>query len=137
MEDKKKKIIILIILTVIAVFSIRRNMGTTARGPGAADHERGALRAEIGDLSSAARDMKRSELESFGRNPFKPASIAKAATRLVLSGILWDSSRPSAIINGEIAEVGTEVSGSKIVKITRHSVTLHDGKKYITLTIEE
>jgi len=41
---------------------------------------------------------------------------------LILSGLVWNSSRPQAIVNGTIVRVGDEINGVTIIKIARDGV---------------
>lgn len=65
------------------------------------------------------------------RDPFeekkKPVIAAKKDTRetpLNLEGLVWNSVRPQAIINGTVVEVGSEVGGAKVLAIDRKGVKL-------------
>ncbi len=58
------------------------------------------------------------------RVPVKPPALK-------VQGIIWDSDRPQAIINGEIVDVGQVVADAKIVSIQKEGVDfLFHGEKF-------
>lgn len=64
-----------------------------------------------------------------------PAAGPKPAAPLRLEGILWDVRKPTALINGTLAEVGSSVNGWKVLEIKEDRVTLSDGQSAKTLEI--
>ncbi len=74
------------------------------------------------------------------RDPFsKEVVLPKKPTHplMYLTGILWDSEKPKAIINETILGVGDKVRGNMIVDIQRYKVVLHGENGYFELTIGE
>ena len=71
------------------------------------------------------------------RDPMRHASQARANTGetqsdLIIRGIVYSDTNPTAIIAGQIVKQGETVAGSKIVKINRDSVEFEkDGKHWI------
>ena len=59
---------------------------------------------------------------STGYQPPPPA--ASNVGNMEVTGIIWNSDRPQAIINGKVVEMGDEVNGLKIVKIEKTGVEL-------------
>ena len=55
---------------------------------------------------------------------------------VVLKGIIWESSRPVAILNDTLVTVGDDFFGFKVVKIGKDKVTLTMGKESYVLEIE-
>ena len=51
-----------------------------------------------------------------------------------LEGIVWDSRRPTALINGTMVEVGSSIAGWKVIEIQENRVIISDGRT--TKTIE-
>jgi len=77
--------------------------------------------------------VKKADELVLKRDPFTGAVITadkKVEATLSLSGILWDKSRPLAVINGKIAKVGDRVDNSVIVDIKQDRVILSDGSGY-------
>ena len=55
----------------------------------------------------------------------------------MLNGILWDESKPTAIINNEIVQVGQSVNGKVIIRIQKDRDLLSDGSKEFELKMYE
>ncbi len=83
------------------------------------------------------------------RDPFvRPDAIASAKTllssgeplsegALKLSGILWDNESPSAVINGEVAQVGYKLGQFRVTRIQKTQVSLLSPQGKITLHLPE
>lgn len=56
--------------------------------------------------------------------PFPPLSI---------TGIVWNTDRPQAIINGKIVELGDKIDEVQIVSIDQYSIVVLFHDQYITL----
>lgn len=135
---KNKKIIISVILSVAAVFSLL--YGTLT--PSKIRYKRASQLADVQEKEAApaakriispARQAKRSNYSSWGRNPFSE-SVSKPIT---LTGIIWDNIVPQAVINSEIVKTGDKISGNTVVEIKRNSVILSDGTKNFELELEQ
>jgi len=63
----------------------------------------------------------------------KPAPALK---ELSLSGILWDESRPLAIINGKTLGAGEEIDGATVIKINLAGVTVRRGNEELVLRVD-
>ena len=73
---------------------------------------------------------------AWGRDPFVRDRSSKSATAtLALTGILWDTQQPMAIINGQALSVGQELDGYRVTSISPDHVSLTDGKQNLDLTI--
>lgn len=137
---KNRKVIVLIILAVIAIFSLYYGVTSTPEGRG-----RGLLREGsiyngkgmgIGDIViPQKRRAKRTNFISWGKNPFSPESVSMAASGL--SGILWDKENPKAIINELIVGIGDEVGGSIVKDIKEDKVILNDGAHDFELRLDQ
>ena len=88
-------------------------------------------------LSSGSRDAQRQRLAELKstRDPFTPGAGSGQTSGLALSGILWDASRPIAIINGTMVQVGQEVEGYRVVEIAQDHVSVSDGVETFRLPI--
>jgi hypothetical protein len=74
------------------------------------------------------------DIMSPDMSPGAKAAIAQRVQpqRLVVRGILYSADQPSAIIGTQIAKVGDEIMGARIIGITRHAVELEkDGRKWM------
>lgn len=73
-----------------------------------------AAEAEMEAKNRAARMVKPVELPKI--------EVKAEPPTLNLSGLIWNSSRPQAIINGQVVAAGDVISEVKIKKITRDGV---------------
>jgi hypothetical protein len=138
MQDNKKKVIILIVLVIIAVFSIMRNLRAPYRGESGITSGSGALTNTAGDIADLARTVKRSGFDTWKRSPFIPTVVAaREVPTLALSGIFWDKKKPTAIIDDEIVTVGSRIGDAVVVDIQKGFVRLNDGANDFELTLEE
>jgi hypothetical protein len=83
---------------------------------------------------------------AWGRDPFDlEAAHPKAqgelragfAASLRVLGIVWDTTRRHAIINGSVVRVGDEVEGIRVVAIERDQVTVAKGDQQQILRLGE
>ncbi|MDP3731698.1 MAG: hypothetical protein Q8R31_01530 [Candidatus Omnitrophota bacterium] len=130
---QNKKLLLLIALSIIAVFSLFYGMFTPSRTERNLITKDTAIQKTIvteKGIISLTRGAKRSNYSSWGRNPF---SISGAPIRrlgaLTINGILWDKKNPLAIINEEIVKVGDKIDGNTVVGIKQDRVILNDGSK--------
>ena len=80
--------------------------------------EGGQLKASSTQDSAVKRDI----LASSSR----PTALLEES-KFTLEGITFDPKNPSAIINGDVYTVGSQISGYKVKKILQGSVLLSDG----------
>lgn len=101
----------------------------------AAATERARL-APVPPDTRAQRDAQRARAMrlGWGRDPFnRPES--RRAIAFTLSGILWDATRPLAIINDRTLYVGDHIEGYRIVEIMQDHVAITDGTETLTLVL--
>src|SRR3989338_1251337 len=84
------------------------------------------LKAKEGEEFKIKRDILVSKVR-----PTRPIKEAQ----LKLDGITFSQGRSTAIINGDVFRVGSEVEGFKIIKILPESVVLNDGAQDQVLEI--
>ena len=78
----------------------------------------------------------------WGGNPFEvdhrplAAAPTKQSEGYVVTGILWDPERPSAIINNRLVAIGDRLDQWQVAQITRNQVVLSDGATTQTLNLE-
>ena len=138
---QNKKLIILAVLGVLAIFSLFYGIFTpskTRRPPQVRESdiqsERKVSMTEKPIL--AQRVTKRTNYTSWGRNPFTlQKTSSKAFKDLILDGIMWDKEKPLAIINGEIVKIGDNISANLVVDIKQDRVILNDGTKDFELKL--
>ena len=78
---------------------------------------------------------RRTALLAWERDPFIGGASRGDASGLNLSGILWDASRPIAIINGRMIQAGEEIKGYVVVEITHDHVSLTGGTHTVQLSL--
>jgi hypothetical protein len=67
----------------------------------------------------------------IAQEKFKKKGVSKAGA-LKLSGILWDETKPAAIIDDNIVSVGDKIGDRKVTRITKDTVVLEEnGEEYI------
>ena len=80
-----------------------------------------------------AQRLRASEL-NWNRDPFTRGRTG-AVGGFTLSGILWDTQQPIAIINGQMLQVGEELDGYRVADIGQDHVSLTDGTHTYQLLI--
>lgn len=140
--EEKKKLIVLVVLGVGAVFSLIYGIITPSSS-------RRKLRSEPNDarieqitqsqkVVSILGRPKRSKYASWGRNPFKLfAAPVKISIGFHLDGIIWDNRAPLAVINGNVVGSGDKVGTNTIVEIKQDIVILNDGIKDFELNLNQ
>lgn len=86
--------------------------------------------------TSASPDGLATSSANLAVNP-SPTSWGSKPTDLVLSGIMMNQNKMVALINNEIYELGDEIDGKKITKITLNQVELRDDKGLTILDVRQ
>ncbi len=139
---KNRKLIILIILSIAAVFSLIYGITTPPKGRrGLISRPADVQQKERTQLAKGViptkRDAKRREYVSWDRDPFLlPQEPARSSTRLNLSGIIWDEKNPIAIINDSFIGIDDKIDDNTVVDIKESSVILNDGVNDFELKLE-
>lgn len=120
-------------LVVVLVFSLRTGKSKTVRQEGAAAP--GTAEETASGIVPTKRRARRTRYTAWGRNPFAPAAVGQARGEMVLSGIMWDETDPTAIINDEIVRVGDSVGGRKVVDIKQDRVIVDDGSGKVEIRL--
>ena len=136
---QNKKLIILIVLGIAAVFSLiygivapaktRKNMPLGQE----AIHQGEKIESQNIVLSPQRR-AKKTKFSSWGRNPFLPKS---ATAESGLTGIIWNEDNPKAIINDEIVAIGDKIDGKTVIDIKQDRIILNDGTKEFDLRLNQ
>ncbi len=137
---QNKKIIILIILGMVAIFTLIYGLTSAPKGKkGLSLKQETAYQIEKAEIEKAAiamkRGTKRTKFASWGRNPFLLKT--GSASALCLTGILLDKENPKAIINDNIVSIGDKIAGNTVVNITEEKVILNDGAKDFDLKLSK
>ncbi|MFA5100907.1 MAG: hypothetical protein WC547_08505 [Candidatus Omnitrophota bacterium] len=131
---RNKKVIILIVLSLAAVFSLIYGIASSSRTKYKPSLEEKTGAEGIQSVEGSFRHAKRSGYEYWGRTPFSLAPI-KAFQGLILEGIVWDNDKPVAIINGSVVKIGDTIDEHIVVDIKPDRVILNDGSKEFELKL--
>ena len=120
---------ILVVATAMAVFRPRAKKPEQTKTAPAA--------APAAQRSSPQKERMTSSFKSWGRDPFAigGAPAEQGGGQAFLSGIFCDPKKSYCIIDGKVAKVGDEVSGYKILEITKDTVTVRAGDEIRALRI--
>ena len=134
--NKKK-----IILIVLGLFAVSIWLPRLKIFYGAGRNSGGVTSSRLDSSLPQKRQKKRTAYKNWGRNPFTVTSAAGHAVNspggLRLGGIVYDPHDIFALINDEVAHVGDQVAGKKVVEIKPDRVILSDGSRNIELKLEE
>ena len=142
---QNKKLILLIILGIAAVFSLIYGIVTPSKAKrelsnkSAGIKKQRAVTAEI-NIASNTKRPRRTDFSDWGRDPFSSGPSTAAPSTLsdmVLTGILWDDSAPLAMINDNLVGAGDKIGGYTAVEIKKDRVVLTDGEQNYTLTLPQ
>ena len=125
---QNKKTIILVILAVLAIFSLFYGLNAKPKSKisiqpaqkEAFQNDKIELQKNIVVIKRCA---KKTQFVGWGRDPFS----LKVA--LALNGILWDDNLPQAIIGDNVVKVGDKVGNNTVVSILKDRVILNDGTR--------
>lgn len=141
-KTQDKKILILIIVSIAAFFSLLYGILTPSKIKRQIMSKTTAVSRRTQEVVTPiekglleGRGTARSAYQSWGRDPFSPSAINRAVD-LELNGILWDKESPKAIINEDIVGIGDIVKGNIIVDIRQDTVILNDGLSDFELTLK-
>lgn len=139
---RNKKLIILIILCIVAVFSLIYGIVTPQKRRRELISKPASVhREEIIQLTERIapkkRKAKRTDFVSWGRDPFLlPEVSAKASRGINLTGIIWDEKNPMAIISDNIVGTGDKIEKNTVIDIKEDRVILNDGANDFELRLE-
>ena len=140
---KEKKIVILGVLAVVAVFSLIYGIVTPPASRRARSSPDGRITSErTAPESDAAliptkRRAARSKYDSWRRSPFVLSGDGTGYSGMALRGIMWNKRNPKAMIGGEIVGRGDKVGSNKVVEIKEDRVILSDGIKDFELKLSQ
>lgn len=140
MNPRTRKIIIYLSLVAAVIYAavnmtdkFRVETGAQSQPP-APQQQTVAKKAEMPIPIEKYRDL------DWGRDPFRrnasPAVVSESNTPgWILNGILYDETDPSAIIDGKLVKVGTEINGARVLNIRKKAVTLDINGSSVELTL--
>ncbi|MEI8350174.1 MAG: hypothetical protein WCI77_08480 [Candidatus Omnitrophota bacterium] len=146
----KIKIGVVILLVIILIFAVvnaikagKKQKNFIAQSSSAAvlpSVQNDSAGGGMGGGSLYHRLENESDRLKLGRDPFTRSQIANTAkedSSINLSGIIWDTKNPKAVINGEILSVGEKVKGNLIVEIRPDKVILSDGERQFEVSMNK
>ena len=72
----------------------------------------------------------------WGRDPFikvPQKAVVGKGPRFTLTAIIWDESKPAAIINDEVVVVGQEIQEYKVLEISESTAVIQKGDDILIL----
>ncbi|MBI4335518.1 MAG: hypothetical protein HY589_02575 [Candidatus Omnitrophica bacterium] len=127
MKKEKVELIITLALAPVMIFIIARNITDVKKKRDVFPRPRARPESVGTGVVPDREEPKRISSLSWGRDPFVFGGAKTAEGDLVLNGIVWDEKNPSAIINGNIVNIGGEINGNIIVDIQRERVIVNKG----------
>lgn len=143
-KDKLELIAIIILAVVFTLFSISLLRKIKIRQP----VSKGAGERLVFTASDFQYDSGRNkgitflwekiggEITQGKRNPF--ASGSEGSGELIdlsLKGIIWNSGKPSAVINGYVLNIGDGINEFKVIQILKDKVILENEKSKLELKL--
>ena len=127
-----KKLILLIGLSIFAVFSLLYGIMTPSKAKrgnsSSVELSPKASTIPLSGSSFSERRTQRSVYALWGRNPFLLREAGPQQTAgLTLNGIAWDEKSPRAVINDRIVGAGDKIEGMEIIRVEPERVILSDG----------
>ena len=97
-----------------------------------------AAAATVEYTGATNRDPFKSQLPAVKQSakPDEKASVKDEPVTvdfLTVTGVVWDSEKPQAIINGKVVSIGGQVSGAELVAINEAGVQVRDKGKLFVL----
>ena len=144
---QNKKLIVLIILGIAALFSLIYGItaspkGKDARAAKPAITREAEMIQPVKKLLLKERHAAKTMFTSWGRNPFIQKKIQEKiqekipekppvpeSLKLTLNGIMWNAQNPKVLINNTILSKGDKIGKNTIVDIKQKSVILNDSTK--------
>ena len=88
--------------------------------------------------ASSLRDPFQSVInETVAVQPLQNQNQPAAAPRWSLDGVVWDSDRPQAIVDGRIVEVGSKIGDAQVIAIDKQGVQLRSAGKGFYLRMKK
>jgi hypothetical protein len=119
------------LLAIILVFVLIKSFGASPKK--AAKAKKGINTEQVGSADLEQAWIIPAEYPTSMRDPMQmgKGGAAGAQSDVVVSGILFSSAKPTAVISGKVAKEGDVIFGAKVIKINSDSVVLmKDGKTW-------
>ncbi len=65
--------------------------------------------------------------------PKQEVEIAVIPPQLIITGLIWNTDRPQAIVNGQIVDIGDTIEATKIVAIRKNAIDISFKGKTLTI----
>ncbi len=126
---------ILFVILVVAIFSaVRSTKKSRTTKPVAGFASQGGTSGGS-EANFYQQLLKESKTYSAQRDPFS-RQLRPSAKGLSLNGIAWDQKNPTAIVNNEIVQIGSEISGYIVEDILKDRVILTSEEQTIELMLQ-
>lgn len=145
-KEKREKLLLLILLPIFAIGLIY-NFVIKGKGkqPESAKPQEVQESREVKAMDTAGISLRKVEYTAYKHaDPLKnqlKVYIASIAPRvrdvgqriietvidppeLSISGLIWNSDRPQAIINGRVVSVGDEIDGARLLSVNKEGITI-------------
>ena len=136
---KDKKLIVLIVLGALAMFSIVYGLISPTKAEREAkkdDETTQEQSGKAGEIVLHERQTERTKYKTYKRNVFVPKGSTKA-NKLILDGIMWSEQSPKAMIDNEIVGVGEKIGTNTVVDIKPDQVILNNGAEDFAIKLPE
>ncbi len=146
METKKRQKIVYAVAVLTAVWGLYNFLGDANKKTIPNPEQLKTVAKKTATYKPAdSVDIDEYNKLAWGRDPFyrsvdenkKPTGEPVQTPGWILSGILWDETNPSAVINKKIVRHGDIVNGAKVVRIHKNLVTLEKDNLEFTLNIKK
>ncbi len=139
MEKKRIEIIVTFALGLVFILAAanscrevrKRPIPATPVKPGIASQPKALSLPPQSSLAGDKRTQPDTGELQWGEDPFSGKVYLKLAEDkeddFIVSGIVWDKDKPTAIVNNKVCETGSRVGGYTVVAIKEDRVVLSDG----------
>lgn len=144
MSESTRKKIIAGILVVVVIWGYQ-NLKPPSDKPAPRKDTAAEVQKPAPKVAQAAApklvNVEQKVKEPWGSDPFRVVKSRKSpgqkesALKWVLSGILYNSSSPTAIINKKPVKQGDLINGARVVRIDKKTVTLEYNGNRMTVTV--
>ncbi len=146
MNEQKRKKLVYGLLALAIIWGIYNFLPKTKPGTAiGSDHLDPTAIQIVTQTNAVEKSINIAEMKSksWGNNPFRatknyagtPEKTEDVLWRL--SGILYNSSKPLAIINGKSVAVGSKLGSATVIAIKKKSVVLEFSGTHVTLRVSK
>ncbi|MCX5701199.1 MAG: hypothetical protein NTZ63_06640 [Candidatus Omnitrophica bacterium] len=143
MDKKRIQIIITIFLGIVMIFLWINSIKTVSKKVSANKAVVQASKVVApAPVVAQVQPVKAKEVSDWLRDPFSGKSYVKVHKEdsnpraLDLTGIMWDTNKPVALVNGRVVGIGGTVVGNTVVDIKPDRVVFNDGENDFEIKIK-